>query len=295
MGIKLTYEFVKSQIEKEGYKLLSKEYIHNRSKLNVRCNKGHEYKTRWNDFQQEHRCPYCAGLAKHTYEYVKKQIERVEGYKLLSKNYKNTDTKLEVQCNKGHKYSVSFWKFQQSQRCPKCCKYISGLTYKYVKEQIESVKGYKLLSKNYVNNLIKLKIKCSEGHIYKVNYGNWYGGTRCPICDRNKKSSKGEKEVFEFITSITNENVIANDRTQIINPLTNYNLELDIWIPSLNKAIEFNGKYWHSFEEIKIRDNEKIKQCKEKGIELLVIKEQNWLDNRNNEINKIMNWINYEN
>lgn len=41
MPKKLTFEFVKEQFEKEGYKLLSTEYENAHTKLKVRCNKGH--------------------------------------------------------------------------------------------------------------------------------------------------------------------------------------------------------------------------------------------------------------
>lgn len=44
MAIKLTYEFVKEQIEKEGYKLISEEYKNCRDKLNIECDKGYIFK-----------------------------------------------------------------------------------------------------------------------------------------------------------------------------------------------------------------------------------------------------------
>ena len=40
---KLTIDFVKQQFKSAGYTLLSTEYINSRSKLKVRCDKGHEY------------------------------------------------------------------------------------------------------------------------------------------------------------------------------------------------------------------------------------------------------------
>lgn len=58
---KYTYEYVKEQIEKEGYKLLSDSYLNTHEKLSIKCNKGHEYKTSfyiWN--HMKHRCPECA-------------------------------------------------------------------------------------------------------------------------------------------------------------------------------------------------------------------------------------------
>ena len=49
---KLTYKFVKDQIEKEGYELLSKEYIHAHKKLKIRCNKNHAYSSAWHNFKK---------------------------------------------------------------------------------------------------------------------------------------------------------------------------------------------------------------------------------------------------
>ncbi len=74
--------------------------------------------------------------------------------------------------------------------------------------------------------------------------------------------------------------VIENDRSQIINPKTGYNLELDIWIPELKKAIEYNGEYWHNNIIAEYRDSQKQLQCKNKGIDLLIIKEENWVNNK---------------
>jgi len=287
---KLTYKYVKEQIESvEGYKLLSKEYIGSCEYLKVQCNKKHTYKVTWICFQQGQRCPYCYGNVKLTYDFVKSQIEK-EGYKLLSTNYVNAYVKLKVQCDKGHIYYPIYNNFKKGTRCSICNGGI-GYNYEYVKKQIESVKGYKLLSNNYKNNHNKIKIQCDKGHIYKVRWNDFKTGNRCPICC--SKYSKLERKVFKIVKHLLpNENIIENDRTQIINPLTNHNLELDIWIPELKKAIEFNGEYWHSSDYSKYKDSEKVKQCKEKGINLLVINERNWISNKSNEINKIKNWIN---
>jgi len=75
------------------------------------------------------------------------------------------------------------------------------------------------------------------------------------------------------------DNVITNDRTKILNSKTNKHLELDVYLPLLNKAIEFNGRYWHSFEDVMQRDIFKIGECKRLGIELLVINEQDYIYN----------------
>lgn len=89
--------------------------------------------------------------------------------------------------------------------------------------------------------------------------------------------------------------VIPNDRSQLINPRTGRNLELDIWIPSMNKAIEFNGSYWHSLPRTQIIDEEKHWQCKSKGIDLLVVKERDWRRNKSSVVNYIKEWLLNEN
>ena len=48
-------------------------------------------------------------------------------------------------------------------------------------------------------------------------------------------------------------------------------LELDIWIPSLNKAIEYDGRGWHEKPEAQERDRKKNQMCKDVGISLLRI------------------------
>jgi hypothetical protein len=286
-----TYEFVKEQIENEGYELLSENYIGSNSKLEVKCNKGHIYHPTFWSFKKGHRCRICGNEKSHntrrlSYDYVKEQIEN-EGYVLLSKEYVNTTSILSVKCNKGHESLITYGNFQQGKRCISCCGR-EKLSYDYVKEQIEN-EGYILLSKEYVNAQSPINIKCNNNHKYKVRWYNFQQGKRCPNCDREKTSSKAEKEIQSFLSDRIS--FLPNDRTQILNPKTGFNLELDIWIPSLNKAIEFNGEYWHSLDMIKEKDIIKIKQCQEKGIDLLVINESDWINNKYCCFDKIEDFI----
>ena len=65
---------------------------------------------------------------------------------------------------------------------------------------------------------------------------------------------------------------IKRDSRSVISPY-----EIDIFIPSLNIGIEFDGKYWHS-SEVLPRDYHlnKTKLCEEKGIKLIHIFEWEW-------------------
>lgn len=57
---KPTIEFVKKQFEKEGYTLLTKEYINCYQKLEYICPKDHEWCITWRDWQQGCRCYRCS-------------------------------------------------------------------------------------------------------------------------------------------------------------------------------------------------------------------------------------------
>ena len=124
---------------------------------------------------------------RYTYKYVKEQIEKVEGYELLSKEYKGSRTKLELKCSEGHIFLMHWNSFQQKQRCPECHYDSKRLTIEYVEEKIENVEGYKLLSKEYVNNSTKLEIQCPEGHIFWMIWNCWHRGQRCPECFINNQ------------------------------------------------------------------------------------------------------------
>lgn len=56
---KHTIEFIREEFEKQGYKLLSDEYINNKTKLQYICDKGHNHSIKYNSFQGGHGCPYC--------------------------------------------------------------------------------------------------------------------------------------------------------------------------------------------------------------------------------------------
>lgn len=59
-----------------------------------------------------------------------------------------------------------------------------------------------------------------------------------------------------------------------------------------NKIIEFNGDYWHSLEEVKKKDEIKNNFLKEKGYDVLIIKESEYLKNKKEIIQTTINFLN---
>lgn len=217
-------------------------------------------------------------MSKLTYSIVKSYIESFDGHILLSEEYEKAHSKLKIQCPQKHIFEMSYSNFKRGYRCSSCFGN-KKLTIENIKKYIESF-GYKLLSNNYKNAITKLKIQCSIGHSFEMSYNCFQKGQRCPVCLATQTVSKEEKEIFGYVKSIYSGIVIENDRTQIINPLTGRYLELDIWLPELNKAIEYNGIYWHSKKYQKTKDKIKLKQCQEKDIELLMINDKEWKSNK---------------
>lgn len=93
--------------------------------------------------------------------------------------------------------------------------------------------------------------------------------TKCYPID--ELTSIKEKEVLNWIKSLDIENIICSDR------LILEGKELDIYLPKYNLAIEFNGYYWHSdkFKEKNYHLDKTVK-CKDKGIDLIHIFENDW-------------------
>lgn len=104
-------------------------------------------------------------------------------------------------------------------------------------------------------------------------YGNITLCTHCyPI---SEQQSIKEKEIINWVKSF-NVDIIESER-KILN-----GLELDIYLPSYNLGIEFNGIYWHSelFKENNYHLNKSL-ICQENNIQLMHIWEDEWIFKQN--------------
>ncbi len=118
----------------------------------------------------------------------------------------------------------------------------------------------------YVDSYVKVKVLCKNHGIFEVSPNNHIGNSSgCPKCGH--RVSTGELEIFTWLQS-EGFNVT---RGRI------HNLELDIFLPSENIAIEYNGLYWHSEERLgRTYHLNKTQLCIEKGIRLIHIFEDEW-------------------
>ena len=166
--------------------------------------------------------------------------------------------------------------------CPTCGKSKGGkahknLTNAFKKRETEFIKKAKLLNPNYDyskviyagenNNVI---IICPvHGEFKQTPHNHISSRTKCPLCS-NVGFSKQEKEIVDYIKRYYNGIIEENNRTILEGK------ELDIYLPELKLAIEYDGIYWHN----SIDNSYKFEECKKKGIRLIQITEWDWLNKK---------------
>ena len=114
----------------------------------------------------------------------------------------------------------------------------------------------------------KIWWKCPKGHSYQASVMHRGHGTNCPVCFTGRQTSFAEKAFFYYIKKVRPD-AISRCKTVL-----DGKMELDIYIPSLNFGIEYDGAYWHDKKESKAREKKKFLLCQQKNIKLLRIKEK---------------------
>ena len=120
-------QILKNKCDEINYILLTKEYINNKTKLDIICDKGHEWHPTFDNFiNKDRRCRKCADIQnsinqKLSWEEILNRVEPY-GYKMISTEdeYINQDSKLKAICPNGHEYEFCINNFQQGKRCSKC-------------------------------------------------------------------------------------------------------------------------------------------------------------------------------
>lgn len=224
-------------------------------------------------------CFKCAVDAKSltTEKFIKKARE-VHGnkYDYSKVNYKNNHAKVPIICPVHGPFQQYPINHLRGHGC-KSCVGLERLTTKEFINRAQKVHGHKFdYSKTiYINAETNVIIICPvHGKFAQMAY-NHLTGRGCLKCALHEKKSKGEKELCDFIKSIYPGEILENTRKFIGRK------ELDIYLPELKLALEYNGEYWHKIHEEKEPGYHKNKQkaCKENGIKLIEVWENDWKKN----------------
>ena len=219
-------------------------------------------------------------------------------------NIKNINQKVDIECPVHGNFQQSFKvHFILLSDCNKCSKSlteedINQSIIKFSPKHIDT-KNINLFYKNdsnFVKDLIVKNLLCINHDIkYETSYRNLIGlGVGCPSC-KNKSTSQYELEIINLIKDLGyKEDIFQSYRPDWLN-----GKELDIFIPELNTAIEFNGSVFHhsskseninsfllsTFKEPSYHYN-KWKTCFDNGVKLISIYDFYWHDLIKKEIYK---------
>lgn len=148
-------------------------------------------------------------------------------------------------------------------------------TKKEISKKLLINKGYNVVN---IHNKFIYELKCKNEHNYKTTAQTILNrekmnSIQCTICHPiNSLISGGELQLLNFIKENYNGIILIQDKTILKGK------HLDIYLPELKIAFEYNGLYWHSelYKDKQYHLN-KTKLCEEQGILLIHIWEDLWL------------------
>lgn len=227
-----------------------------------------------------HGCPICSRKTASERRslgpdgFVKRAIRVHNGkYDYSKVNYINNKTAVDIICPDHGIFSQMPMVHLRGRGCPSCLAYDTN---RFINKSGELHNNkYDYANVSYLNSKSKVSIACPVHGEFMQTPNAHLNGHGCLLCARENTASKGEDELYEYISSLTAD-VVRHSRT-VIGPL-----ELDLFIPSRMLAVEYNGIYWHSYgsneSEDKLYHARKYQQCADKGIQLIQITEDEWAD-----------------
>lgn len=252
------------------------EYINCNTKILHQCLKcGHIWDISPSSALSGHGCPICAGNSKKTnFDYVK-ELSVVNPNIGAIDTYINAKTSIMHKCRiDGYEWMAKPLNTLRGKGCPMCSGQIVApgyndlaTKYPHLTDEWDYTLNTNILPTevSYGSN-ISVWWKCGEcGKSYKSKISNRvYNNSSCPRC--NKKSSVAEIQVYYYIKKYFSDAIHNfHDKEHNIT-------ELDVYIPSLNIGIEYDGERWHrDIHRDKIKDN----ICSNLGIKLFRIREIN--------------------
>ena len=178
-----------------------------------------------------------------------------------------------LKCEKGHSYKSTIGSFCRGNRCPYCSnkKVLVGFndlstTHPELSKQWNYKKNDPLTPQMFTyGSDKKVWWLCEHGHSWQATINSRVAGKGCPKCLKEYQTSLTEK-VFAYYLSKYFFDLKENVHLKELN-----RKELDIYIPSIKLAVEYDG---HAFHRNVKRDLEKDNLCAQNGIILIRIREE---------------------
>ncbi|MBE6630455.1 MAG: hypothetical protein E7624_06365 [Ruminococcaceae bacterium] len=173
-------------------------------------------------------------------------------------------------CSKGHEWQATINHRNNSRGCPICSnkKVLAGYNdLSTLNPTLASEWNYEknmdLKPENFTaNSGEKVWWKCDKGHEWQATIASRNNGRNCPMCSSEMNTSFPEYAILFYI---------KKHGIETIHSYKEKGYELDIYIPSIKIAIEYDGYFYHKNKTKK--DLEKNLKCKKDGIKLYRIRE----------------------
>ncbi len=200
----------------KGGKCLSEKYFNNTTKLLWQCSEGHEWNASLTEIKRGRWCAHCAGKVKSKIEEIIQVILK-RGGRCFSTSYINNYSKLNIECEHGHRFNMSVKSIKIGCWCPKCAIDERAKKKRLSIDEMNLLakrKYGKCLSTSYTNGTTKLLWECANGHqFYSVpqNVQTGYWCRKCATVKVIDKAAYERKKLIEQILSYKQGKAISID------------------------------------------------------------------------------------
>jgi len=269
------------KVHNNFYSYHKTNYINKKTKVIITCPIHGDFLQSPYEHICGHGCPVCANNKKKTFNQFLKEASIIHNNKynyLVPNNFHNSQ-KICIICPEHGEFWQTPKDHLNKHGCPICAinqrkdkKMISQKEFLVKANEAHPNQLFDYSKSQYQGTHNKVCIICPEhGEFWQTPHNHISMKHGCPKCQHIISSY--EKDLLNFIKKHYSGKIITNERSILSN-----NKELDIYLPDLKLAFEFNGLYWHS--ELYTNKNShlnKTKECESKGIHLIHIYEDDWV------------------
>ena len=297
---KLTQEQVISdfkQVHGDLYDYGETVFVSTRKKVKIGCKIHGVFEQHVGNHKNGEGCPLCGKLKGRTSKSQETYIDEVtkvhNGFYGYEKTiYKSSHDKIIITCKKHGDFEQTANEHRKGKGCEKCSYEKRGYGKRLGEDKLfmslksvhdnkyyidrEQLNDYRNTQKEHI------EIHCKKHGVFTQRISSHLYGQGCPKC--GVSISKAEDEINSFLNLF----IETKQRYKLPNKK-----EIDIFIPELNIGIEYNGLRWHSdlFQKDNLYHLNKTNYCKEQGVRLIHVFEDEWLFKKEIVKSRLLNLI----
>ena len=244
-----------------------------------------------------HGCPKCtedkATVSFEDYVIIANGVHNNK-YEYIEASYINKNKKIRIVCPHHGEFEQTGKNHLAGQGCPECAKENVANQKRLTHDEFISIVEDKFPELDFSESVYTgsendLTVRCKEHGNFTRKAKVFVQGLGCPKCKMNRQ----EKELYEFITSNSDFEIVYNYRNKEIG-----SFEIDLFIPELRLGIEYNGiafhhstpyspfEFYNGTKKAPEYHYTKWKKCADAGITLISTPDFYWMDEHKRNIIK---------